>query len=167
MTLNVVDGRVVWEAPPDLALVAVWHRHGLNDNRFAMLIEGTGLREGALATTYAHDSHNLVVIGRDPADMAVAVNALTEVGGGYVAVSGGEVRALAALPVAGSLSQQSVPDLARDFEAFIDATGVLGVAEHPMGLLTSLPLPVVPCFRPTDKGLVDVERQVIVSAWGE
>ena len=166
VALDVVDGRVAWETHPELAMVAVWHRHGHNDNRFATLIEGTGLREGALATTYAHDSHNLVVIGRDAADMAVAVNALKEAGGGYVAVAGGEVRTLAALPVGGILSQRSVPELAREFESFIDAAGTLGVKELPMGLLTSLPLPVVPRFRPTDMGLVDVERQEIVSAWG-
>ena len=164
---TVVNGRVVWATHPELALVAVWHRHGLNDNRFTALIEGTGLRKGALATTYAHDSHNLVVIGRNPTDMAVAVNALTEAGGGYVAVAGGEVRALASLPVAGLLAQRPVPDLARDFALFIDAARALGVVEQPMGLLASLPLPVVPRFRPTDMGLVDVARQVIVSAWGE
>ena len=167
VVLDVVNGRVVWATHPELALVAVWHRHGLNDNRFTALIEGTGLRKGALATTYAHDSHNLVVIGRNPTDMAVAVNALTEAGGGYVAVAGGEVRALASLPVAGLLAQRPVPDLARDFALFIDAARALGVVEQPMGLLASLPLPVVPRFRPTDMGLVDVARQVIVSAWGE
>ena len=68
--------------------------------------------------------------------------------------------------VGGILSQRSVPELARGFEAFIAAAGALGVTELPMGLLTSLPLPVVPRFRPTDMGLVDVEKQEIVPAWG-
>jgi adenine deaminase len=163
--LRLEGGAVFWQEEPDLALVAIWHRHGRNDNRFAMLISETGLRAGALATTYAHDSHNMIVVGRDPSDMAAAVRALIEAGGGYVAVSQGQVRALVALPVAGILAERSVSDLARDFQTFIEAAADLGVTENPIGLLTSLPLPVVPHFRPTDVGLVDVDRQVVIPAF--
>ena len=163
-TLPLIEGIVPWQEAPDLALATVWHRHGLNDNRSAVLISGTGLRSGALATTYAHDSHNLVIVGRNPRDMAAAARALIESGGGYVAVSDGRVRALAALPVAGILAERSVSDLACDFQSFIEAAAELGVVENPIGLLTSLPLPVVPSFRPTDVGLVDVERQEIIPA---
>jgi len=148
-----------------LALATVWHRHGHNDNRSAVLISGTGLRAGALATTYAHDSHNLVIIGSNPTDMAAAARALIESGGGYVAVSGGRVRALAPLPVAGLLAERPVSDLARDFELFIEAATGLGTTDNPIGLLTSLPLPVMPSYRPTDVGLVDVERQAIIPAF--
>jgi len=164
-TLPLIEGTVPWQQDPDLALVAVWHRHGLNDNRSAVLVSGTGLHSGALATTYAHDSHNLVIVGRNPRDMAAAARALIDSGGGYVVVSDGRVRALAALPVAGVLADQPVSDLARDFQSFIEAAADLGVAENPIGLLTSLPLPVVPSFRPTDVGLVDVERQEIIPAF--
>ena len=167
LTLPVAAGRVDWQPQADLALVSVWHRHGLNHNHASVLIAGTGLRAGALATTYAHDSHNLLVLGRDPADMALAANTLRECGGGYVAAAGGQVLGLAALPVAGLLADAPVEDLARDFEAFIRAASELGVAENPLGLLTSLPLPVVPRFRPTDLGLVDVEKQVFVPAFTE
>lgn len=163
--LRVLDDRVSWQEHGDLALVAVWHRHGRNENRSSALISGTGLREGALATTYAHDSHNLVIIGRDPADMSLAARILIATGGGYVAVANGDLQALAALPVAGILAEQPVPDLAGDFQAFIQAAADLGVTENPIGLVTSLPLPVVPKFRPTDVGLVDVERQAVVPAF--
>jgi adenine deaminase len=163
--LLVEAGQVAWQAHPDLALVSVWHRHGLNHNHSFTLIAGTGLRAGALATTYAHDSHNLLVLGRDPADMAAAANALRECGGGYAAVSSGQVCALAALPVAGMLAECAVDELSGDFEAFERAAADLGVAENPLGLLTSLPLPVVPRFRPTDMGLVDVEQQKLVPAF--
>ncbi len=164
-TLRLHDGRVSWQEYGDLALAAVWHRHGRNENRSSVLISGTGLREGALATTYAHDSHNLVVIGRDPADMALAARILIAARGGYVAVANGELRAVAALPVAGILAEQPVPDLAKDFQAFIDAAAHLGVTDNPIGLVTSLPLPVVPRFRPTDVGLVDVDRQAVIPAF--
>jgi adenine deaminase len=163
--LRLKGGTVSWQEGPDLALVAVWHRHGHNDNRFTTLISGTGLHAGALATTYSHDCHNLIVIGRNPSDMALAVSALIDSGGGYVAVCDGQIRALVALPVAGILAERPVPDLARDFRVFVEAASQLGVTENPIGLLSSLPLPVVPRFRPTDIGLVDVDRQAIIPAF--
>ena len=160
-----LTGVVDWQSHPDLALVSVWHRHGLNNNRSYCLISGTGLSDGAIASTYAHDSHNLVIIGRNPLDMAAAANALLESGGGYAAVSGGKLLALAALPAAGLLAATDVKSLAADFELFIKAAASLGVVENPLGLITSLPLPVVPAFRPTDMGLVDVEKQEFVPAF--
>ncbi len=163
--IHIVNGAVAWREQGDLALAVVWHRHGQNANRGAALLGGSGLETGALATTYTHDCHNLVAIGRDPQDMAVAIGALVEAGGGYVAVADGQVRALAPLPVAGILAQKSVPELARDFEAFVSAAKAMGVDENPIGLLTSLALPVVPRYRLTDMGLADVERQVIIPAF--
>ena len=163
--LRVEDSIVLWQDQADLALAAIWHRHGHNENRSAVLIAGTGLRAGAIATTYAHDSHNLVVVGTNPSDMTAAASALIESGGGYVVVSDGQIRALVALPVAGILAERSVPDLARDFRVFVEAANQLGVTENPVGLLSSLPLPVVPSFRPTDIGLVDVDRQTIIPAF--
>ena len=74
--LPVSAGRVAWENQPDLALASVWHRHGLNQNHSAVLIAGTGLQTGALAATYAHDSHNLIVIGREAESMALAARTL-------------------------------------------------------------------------------------------
>ncbi len=163
--LAVAGGAVQWQQRSDLALAAVIHRHGQNHNRSLALLAGCGLHAGAIATTYAHDSHNLVVLGRDPADMVLAAKVLKEVGGGYVAVSGGVVRAMAALPVAGLLAEQPVEDLARAFDAYTAAAADLGVTENPIGLLSSLPLPVVPSYRPTDIGLVDVNAQKLIPAF--
>jgi adenine deaminase len=164
-TVPVTNGNVDWQSDPDLALVSVWHRHGHNENHAFALIAGTGLRTGALATTYAHDSHNLVVIGRNTTDMATAANALRSSGGGYVAVSGGKILGQVALPVAGLLSQLSVPEVAGEFASYVAAANAVGVVENPIRLVTSLPLPVVPNFRPTDLGLVDVSRQTFVPAF--
>jgi adenine deaminase len=123
------------------------------------------LASGAIASTYTHDSHNLVVIGRSAGDMAAAANALILSGGGYTSVLDGEITSLAALPVAGLLAEQPVEALAQDFERFVAKAGELGVTENPIGLLSSLPLPVVPSYRPTDMGLVDVNRQVLIPAF--
>ena len=163
--LPVEQGIVKWQDEPDMALVGVFHRHGKNQNRTLSLLSGSGLKNGALAATYTHDSHNLIVIGRNPQDMALAANDLIAAGGGYSAVSEGKVLGRAALPVAGVLAQQGVHSLAKDFSAFINAAEKLGVEENPIGLLSSLPLPVVPRFRPTDAGLVDVDRQAIIPAF--
>lgn len=163
--LPVRAGQVWWQDQPDLALVSVRHRHGRTQDHASVLLEGCGLQRGALATTYAHDAHNLVVVGRDPGDMAAAANALREAGGGYAAVCGGQVLALAALPVAGILADRPVAEIAVEFAQFCAAAGDLGVSDQPLKLLTSLPLPVVPAFRPTDRGLVDVQRQAFIPAF--
>ncbi|MGC8788056.1 MAG: adenine deaminase, partial [Anaerolineae bacterium] len=163
--LPVRHGILAWQEHSELALAMVWHRHGLNGNRAAALVSGSGLCCGALASTYAHDSHNLVVIGRNPIDMAVAVQALIQSGGGYVAVCDGQVLALVALPIAGILADRPVIELARDFRAFTEVTADLGVVDDPIGLLTSLALPVLPSYRLTDLGLVDVEHQTIIPAF--
>lgn len=165
MEFPLVNGKVIWEGNPDLALASIWHRHGRNHNHFSVLLEGIGLKAGALATTYAHDSHNLVVVGRSPADMAAAANLLIEAGGGYAAAAEGKKLALAALPVAGVLADCPVEELAGDFRTFMEAAASLGVAGDPISLLTSLPLPVVPAYRPTDMGLVDVERQELMETF--
>ena len=161
----VVGGSVAWHQHPEWALAAVLHRHGRNSNCGMALLGGSGLQRGAIATTYAHDSHNLVVLGRDEADMAAAANALIDCGGGYVAACDGQVQALVALPVAGLLAEQPVERLAEGFERFEQAAGRLGVAHNPIRLLTSLPLPVVPSYRLTDCGLVDVEQQALLPAF--
>ena len=164
-TLSVSDGKVEWQVERDLVLASIWHRHGLNTNHSFVLVSGTGLQEGALATTYAHDSHNLVVLGRNPADMALAANVLIACGGGYAAVSDGEIRSLVELPVGGILAEVSVVEAGSMFGGFIAAASAMGVSENPIGLITSLPLPVVPNYRPTDLGLVDVNAQVFIPAF--
>jgi adenine deaminase len=97
--------------------------------------------------------------------MALAVRALIDSGGGYVAACDGQIQAQVTLPVAGILAARPVPELAREFRGFVEVARQLGITENPIGLLASLPLPVVPRFRPTDMGLVDVDRQTIIPAF--
>lgn len=156
VTLPVEDGLVQWQSHQDLCLVAVFHRHGLNDNKFLVLLKDCGLVDGAIGTTYAHDSHNLVIIGRNEEDMAKVAEDLISVGGGYSSALNGKIIGHVALPIAGIMADADVDTVAQGFQAFTLAASKLGVESNPIGLLSSLCLPVVPKFRPTDCGLVDV-----------
>jgi adenine deaminase len=121
MEVEVRDGHAV--VPPGASLMTVVHRHGRGDAKpHTAIIEGWGTLRGAVATTYAHDSHNLVVYGRDPHDMAIAANALVECGGGIVVVQDRRVLALAAYPVAGILSPDTPREVADAYKAVREAT---------------------------------------------
>ena len=108
--LPVQDGRVV--VPPEMLRMAVIHRHGRADPRPVVgLLEEWGTWRGAIATTVAHDSHNLNVFGSDPADMALAANALIECGGGMAVAQGGKLLALLPLPVCGLVADRPVAEV--------------------------------------------------------
>jgi adenine deaminase len=120
VTAQVADGFVV---PPDGAtLIAVAHRHGLADaHPHVGFLTGWGEWRGAFATTVSHDSHNLTVFGKDPADMAAAANAVIAAGGGLAVAAGGEVKALLALPLAGLVAETGIADVAQGFSAIREA----------------------------------------------
>lgn len=164
--LPVTDGLVNWHGQADLSLVAVFHRHGKNNNKTLVLLKDSGLKAGAIGTTYAHDSHNLVIIGRNAADMAHVAESLISMGGGYCAVGDGQILGKVALPIAGIMAAADVETVARGFDAFSRAATALGVRDNPVGLLTSLCLPVVPRYRPTDCGLVDVDAKRFIPPFG-
>ena len=127
------------------------------------LVSGSGLQRGALASTVAHDAHNLVVVGADDEDMAAAANRLAEVGGGIVVVDGGRVVAECPLPVAGLLSDQPLDIVVSQSRGCNDAAQELGwVGATPFLTLAFLALSVIPSLKLTDRGLVDVDRFEIV-----
>src|SRR5206468_12624204 len=108
---TVKDGEAVADASRDLAKIAVIERH-LGTGRIGLgFVRGSGLQRGALASTVAHDAHNIVVVGLDDGDMAVAVQRLAELGGGIAVVDGGEVRAELPLPVAGLLADAPLAEV--------------------------------------------------------
>ena len=149
----------------DLLKICVLERHGCNGNVGRGFVRGFGLRAGALASSVGHDSHNLCVLGASDADMAVAANRVIALGGGFVAVRGGEVLAEIALPVAGLMSLRSFQDVAHDLERLRAAAREMGcLLAEPFLQLAFLALPVIPHLKITDMGLVDVDRFELIAA---
>ena len=148
----------------DVARAAVVERHRGTGRVGTGYATGFGLRRGALASTVAHDAHNVVVVGAldadGPRDMAVAVARLAELGGGQVAVVDGEVAAEVPLPLAGLMSDRPAAEVAERCRALnAAAAGALGVTiEEPFMQLSFIALSVIPELRITDGGLVDVRR---------
>ena len=112
--VDVNTGKLV--LPDNMLLMAVIHRHGRKEPSPVIgILEDWGHWRGALATTISHDSHNLTVFGRDPADMAAAANALIAAGGGMATAANGKVTAVLALPICGLLSDAPTKEVAEDF----------------------------------------------------
>ena len=117
------------------------------------------MKRGAIASSVGHDSHNITVVGADEADMAVAVNRLIDIEGGFTVASGGEIVGELALPVAGLMSLLSFEEVHRALIPLRAAAKGLGVVlAEPFLQVAFLPLPVIPHLKITDKGLVDVDR---------
>jgi adenine deaminase len=159
----VENGRAVADSNRDLAKIAVVERH-LATGRIGLgFVSGSGLQRGALASSVAHDAHNLVVVGMDDEDMAAAVSRLAELGGGIVAVVGGQVLAECPLPIAGLLSDAPLADVIEQSRACNDAAHSLGWSgATPFLTLAFLALSVIPSLKLTDRGLVDVDRFELV-----
>jgi adenine deaminase len=153
----------VADAARDLAKIAVIERH-LGTGRIGLgFVRGSGLQRGALASTVAHDAHNIVVVGLHDGDMAAAVQRLAELGGGIAVVDGGEVRAELPLPVAGLLADAPLAEVIERSLACNDAARVLGWSgATPFLTLAFLALSVIPSLKITDRGLVDVDRFELV-----
>jgi adenine deaminase len=157
------DGAAVANAGKDLAKIAVIERH-LGTGRIGLgFVHGSGLRRGALASTVAHDAHNIVVVGMDDGEMAAAVRRLGELGGGIVVIDGGDASAELPLPVAGLLADAPLADVIEKSLACNDAARALGWSgATPFLTLSFLGLSVIPSLKITDRGLVDVDRFALV-----
>jgi adenine deaminase len=160
---SVHDGRVVADPARDLAKIAVVERHRATGRIGLGLVRGFGLRDGAFASTVAHDAHNLVIVGVADADMAACAARLEELGGGIAVARGGEVRGELALPVAGLLSDQPLEHVAGRLEELQRMLRDLGVGDGaPFMTLSFLALSVIPELKITDRGLVDVDAWQLV-----
>ena len=143
----------------DVLKVSVIERHGKNGNIATGFVKGFGLKKGAIASTVGHDSHNICVVGASEDDMAIAVNRLSDIKGGFVAVDGGQVTGEIALPVAGLMSLEPFETVREQVHDLREAAYALGATiEEPFLLLAFLPLPVIPHLKITDMGLVDVAK---------
>jgi adenine deaminase len=156
-TVPIRDGDRPVDTGRDLLRIAVAERHGRNGNIATGFVRGFGMQAGAIAATVCHDHHNLIAVGADYADMAVAANRLATLQGGFVVVRDGAVLAELALPMAGLMSLEPFEEVRARLEALRAAARVLGVGlEEPFLQLAFLALPVIPALKITDRGMVDV-----------
>ena len=158
------DGFAVADPARDLAKMAVIERHKGTGRIGLGFVRGFGLRRGALASTHAHDAHNVVVVGVDDEDLAAAANRLREIGGGQVAVADGEVLAEVPCPIGGLLSDLPVEEVAASVGRMEEvAREALGATlPSPFMAMSFMALSVVPELKLTDRGLVDVNRFELV-----
>jgi adenine deaminase len=153
---QVDDGFVKASPGEDLAKVASVERHRATAQIGLGFVQGFGLRAGAVASTIAHDSHNLLIVGANDEDMAFAGNVLAETGGGMVAVRDGQVSGLVPLPIAGLMSEQPVEIVNGEVQRLAEAWRDLGCElDSPFMTMSILALPVIPELRITNRGLVD------------
>jgi adenine deaminase len=159
----VEEGLAVADPSRDLAKIAVIERH-LGTGRVGIgFVRGFELQRGALASTVAHDAHNIVVVGADDGDMARAVQRLAEMGGGMVVIADRGVQAELPLPVAGLLSDEPVGQVVEGSRACVEAARALGCRlRSPFQSMAFLALSVIPKLKITDRGLVDVDRFELV-----
>jgi adenine deaminase len=159
-------GEVVADPERDLLKIAVVERHRGSGRVGVGLVQGMGLRRGALAGTVAHDHHNLIVIGADDTAMGTAARAVAALGGGLAVADGTEVTATLPLPVAGLMSTLPIQEVREALDAVVAAARDLGSPLHdPFMAMSFLGLEVIPSLKITDRGLVDVDAFRLVDLW--
>jgi adenine deaminase len=147
----------------DIAKVAVIERHGKDGSIGRGFVTGFGMQRGAIASSVGHDSHNICVVGMDDSDMAVAVNRLREIGGGFAVAEGGSVVAELPLPIAGLMSTAPFETVHAQLLPLRKAARDLGCTlPEPFLQVAFLPLPVIPHMKITNLGLFDVDRFELV-----
>ncbi|MDI6836277.1 adenine deaminase [Ciceribacter thiooxidans] len=147
----------------DIIKVAVIERHGKNGNHANGFVQGFGLKRGAIASTVGHDSHNICVVGVSEDDMALAANRLGEIKGGFVVVDGGKVTGEIALPVAGLMSLEPYETVRDTLHHLRLAAYALGTTlQEPFLQVAFLPLPVIPHLKISDRGMVDVDKFMLL-----
>jgi adenine deaminase len=157
--VSVKDGLIVPDINRDILKAAVVERHKATGNIGVGLVTGFGLKRGALASSIAHDSHNIVVVGASDEDIFTAVKEVERLQGGIVAAAGGKVLGSLATPIAGLLAEEPLKKVVSGLEKLEKAARNLGCTlPSPFATLSFLALPVIPELRLTDLGLVDVNE---------
>ncbi len=152
----------------DILKIAVVERHTGSGNIGLGFVHGFGLARGALASSVAHDSHNIIVIGTNDRDMEVAVREIMQMGGGLSVAEGGKITASVPLPVAGLMSVSDAETVTGQVLKLKKAAAELGCKlTEPFMAMSFLTLPVIPDIKITDKGLVDVNRFKFIPLFGK
>ena len=155
----VEGGRILADPGRDILKLAVVERHQGSGRVGVGLVTGFGLKRGALASSYAHDSHNIIAVGANDDDIHEAVQRVATMQGGLVVVAGGRPLAALPLPVLGLMSTEPIESVSEGLAAVDAAARSLGATlAEPFAVLSFLALPVIPSLKLTDRGLVDVEK---------
>lgn len=159
MRLPVAEGKSLVDLDQDVLKVAVVERHKGIGHVGRGFVHGFGMTHGAIASSVSHDSHNICVVGADDAAMAIAVNRVIAMNGGFAVADGDSIKAELALPLAGLMSLEPFETVKSDLEALRAAAKSLGCTlEEPFLQVAFLPLPVIPHLKITDFGVFDVDR---------
>jgi adenine deaminase len=168
MDATISGGLAVADVSRDLLKMAVIERHHATGNVGVGFIRNIGLQRGALASSVAHDHHNIVVVGADDASMMAAARAVATMGGGLAVADGKRVLAQLALPIAGLMSDQPIEQIRHSFDDVLAAAHGLGSELHdPFMAMSFMALEVIPHLKLTDVGLVDVDRFDVVPLFVE
>ena len=148
----------------DILKIAVIERHKNTRHIGVGYLHGYGLKRGAVATSVSHDSHNIIVVGANEADMAAAANRVTENKGGIVVMENGQIRGELVLAIAGLMGDGTLEQVNEALEQAKDAAFALGVNRDidPFMTLSFMSLPVIPTLRLTTRGVIDVAKQQYV-----
>ncbi len=155
--VNTLSGVVMTDIEADILKLVVVERHKARGSIGIGLVKGFGLKRGALASSIAHDSHNIVAVGTNDSDIFSAIKEIERLHGGLVVSADNKIVAAVPLPIAGLLSPEPLKEVVENFEILErTATGLGDVPPAPFALLSFLALPVIPELRLSDQGLVDV-----------
>lgn len=162
-TLPVIDGYVACDVDQDILYIAQVERYGKNGNIGKAFMGGFHLKAGAIASSVGHDNHNIIVMGTNFDDMAVAVNRLVDIGGGQIVVLNGEIKAEIRYPICGLLSDlpaEALAEAKKKLNAEIHALG--SPIRIPFMFLSFICLAAIPTYAITDKGFINVLTQQVI-----
>jgi adenine deaminase len=152
----IVDGRVVADTSRDILKIAVIERHRGTGNFSIGLIKGFGLKRGAIASTVAHDAHNIIVVGANDQDMLAAAHEADRMGGGMAVLDNGQVIGRLPLPIAGLMSDKPIAMVREGLDGLVAAAKEMGCTlDNPFATLSFMALTPIPELKLTDQGLFD------------
>ncbi len=164
LKVRTVDGQVISDTERDILKLVVAERHRATGNVGLGMVTGFGLKKGALASSVAHDSHNIVAVGTSDEDIMAAIQEIERLQGGLAAVADGQILASLSLPIAGLLSDEPLEAVVAQLGTLEQKARELGARlPSPFATLSFLALPVIPELKLTDRGLVDVTEFRLIS----
>jgi adenine deaminase len=161
-------GEVVSDFERDILKLVVIERHKKTGNMGIGFVSGFGFKKGAIASSVAHDSHNIIVVGTNDKDIHQAIKEIIKIGGGFVTVDKGKAKASLALPIAGLMSDEPAEVVSNKLRILLNTVKPWGTkVDNPFITLSFLALPVIPELKLTDKGLVDVGKFKIIPLFSQ